>query len=363
MSNLTISLWEVVEATELPPNLPMTIAMSVIRRGQKARISPHFLEFLDAFYVFVGKNAEHFKDDFDFLKQMMSFGQILSENKTAILDLLLPHYGLGFFLNEVVAIASKYNIIMLVEGLELAFLPNNVIYPIDALNKWHEISNKVNPVIRFKKFEALQKWAKDKVTHLLSQYDFKPVSDDFPRLHMYLEDGFYYQRETPIGMQLVGIELYKHLSTYDGNVFHMRVRGVIYATEVLAIFDKFNLACRDIDRHTLYYRTDSREGNNRLEVGIRTKADFYQAVRQRIQTDLLINIMNIGISLEGLKMLDINMENKLIIHYLSNALSYETQCQLFARGRVVEVSGDTINSKIPKLYHYLDEQRINKLKE
>lgn len=97
MSNLTISIWEVVEPTELPPNLPMTIAMSVIRRGQKVRISSHFVEFLDALYVFVGKNAEHFKDDFDFLNQMMSFGQILSENKTGLLDLILPHYGFSFF--------------------------------------------------------------------------------------------------------------------------------------------------------------------------------------------------------------------------------------------------------------------------
>lgn len=87
MSNLTISIWEVSAPKELPPNFIMTIAMSVISRGQKARISPHFLGFLDELYVFVGKNAEYFKDDFEFLKQMMSFGEILSENKTAILDL------------------------------------------------------------------------------------------------------------------------------------------------------------------------------------------------------------------------------------------------------------------------------------
>lgn len=257
------------------------------------------------------------------------------------------------------AIASKYNIIMLVEGLELAFLPNNVIYPIDALNKWHEISNKVNPVVRFKKFEALQKWAKDKVTHLLSQYGFEPVSDDFPRLHMFLEDGFYYQRETPIGMQLVCIELYKHLSTYDGNVFHMRVRGVIYATEVLAIFDKFNLAYRDIDRHTFCYQTDSRYYNS-LEVGIRTKADFYQAIRKRVQTDLLINIMNIGISLEGLKILDINAASQLIVHHLSNTMTYDSQCQWF--GKAATHPGG-VCPELLKLYHYLHEQRISALKE
>ena len=136
MSNMKIAMWEVSDPKELPKSLVMTVAMKTLLQIRKVQITPCFLEFVKEMLTLVASNLDKFRDDLDFLRQISDLPKTLPKYESAVLDLFLPQKEASFFLDEIVKTASKYNIVILIQRLELAFLPNNVIYPADGNEKW-----------------------------------------------------------------------------------------------------------------------------------------------------------------------------------------------------------------------------------
>ena len=144
MSNLTVSIWEVCDPQELPKSLEMTMAMKAILKSRKAQITPRFLDFSNEILTLTANNLEKFKDDLDFLREMSELPKHLSKNESPVLDLSLPQKEFTFFLTEVIKIANHYNVVILLEDLWFAFLPQDVIYPVDAREKWQQINSETD---------------------------------------------------------------------------------------------------------------------------------------------------------------------------------------------------------------------------
>ncbi|MBK7299359.1 MAG: hypothetical protein IPI79_02455 [Moraxellaceae bacterium] len=144
MSNLTVSIWEVCDPKELPKSLEMTMAMKAILKSRKAQITPRFLDFSNEILTLTANNLEKFKDDLDFLREMSELPKHLSKNESPVLDLSLPQKEFTFFLTEVIKIANHYNVVILLEDLWFAFLPQDVIYPVDAREKWQQINSETD---------------------------------------------------------------------------------------------------------------------------------------------------------------------------------------------------------------------------
>ena len=349
MSKLIISIWEVCDPIELPKSLEMTMAMKAILKGQKARLTPHFLKFANEFLTFIANNLERFKDDLDFLREMADLPKTLSKNETAVLDLSLPQKESSFFLHEIVKIASQYDIVMLIQGLGLAFLQNNVIYPADGNEKWQTIINVPSP----KTLKAFKKWAKPIITAIVKKYGFEPISANFTYKMFAYNNGFYYQKETAIGTQLIGVELFERYG-----VFYLDIMGASFAQDVLDIYDKFNF--RPEDRYAFFYNFS----DTRTEDEIHNQVEFYHQFTKKVEIQLIQNIMNKTQDLDGLQTLS-RVHNffgeiqSLIINYLCNTLSYEIEQQIFLT--VPNFFG--IAPKFLALHDYIQEQRIIMEKE
>lgn len=351
MSKLIISIWEVCDPKELPKSLEMTMAMEAILKSRNARLTPHFLNFVKEILNFIANNLEKFKDDLDFLREMSDLPTTLSKHETAVLDLSLPQKESSFFLNEIVKIASQYNIVMLIQGLDLAFLPDNVIYPADGNEKWQTIINVPSP----KKLKDFKKWAKPIITAIVKKYGFDLINANFAYKMFAYNDGFYYQKETAIGTQLIGIELFER---YGDGVFYLNIMGASFAQDVLDIYDKFNF--RPEDRYAYFYNFS----NTRITDEIHNQADFYYLFTDKVEIELIQQIMNKTQDLEGLQALSRTHDffgaiQSLIINHLCNTLTYEIEQELFLR---VPILPD-LDSKFLCLHNYIDEQRIIKNKE
>lgn len=345
MSNLTISLWEVFEPTELPKSLEMTVAMKALLKIRKVQITPRFLEFIREMLTFIANNLERFKDDLNFLREMSELPKTLSENEVSVLDLSLPQKESSFFLHEIVKIASQYNIVMLIQGLGLAFLPNNVIYPADGNEKWQTIINVPSP----KTLKSFKKWAKTIITAIVKKYGFEPISANFTYKMFAYNDGFYYQKETAIGTQLIGAELFERYG-----VFYLDIMGASFAQDVLDIYDKFNF--RSEDRYAFFYNFS----DTRTEDEIHNQVGFYHQFTKKVEIQLIQNIMNKTQDLDGLQNLSrvhnfFGSIQELIINYLCNTLTYQIEQELFLRPLLFP----NLAPEFLSLHNYIHEQLIN----
>jgi len=347
MSKLIISIWEVCDPKELPKSLEMTMAMNALLKIRKAQITPRFLDFANEILTFIANNLEKFKDDLDFLREMSDLPKTLSKNEAAVLDLSLPQKESSFFLNEIVKIASKYNIVMLIQGLKLAFLPDNLIYPADGNEKWQTIINVPPP----KKLKAFKKWAKPIITAIVKRYGFDLINANFAYKMFAYNDGFYYQKETAIGTQLIGIELFER---YGDGVFYLNIMGASFAQDVLDVYDKFNF--RPEDRYAFFYNFS----NTRIADEIHNQADFYYLFTNKVEIELIQQIMNKVQDLEGLQALSrihnfFGAIQSLIINYLCNTLTYEIEQELFLRPLLFP----NLAPEFLSLHNYIHEQLIN----
>ena len=347
MSNLTISIWEVSDPKELPKSLVMTVAMKTLLQIRKVQITPCFLEFVKEMLTLVASNLEKFRGDLDFLRQMSDLPKTLPKYESAVLDLFLPQKEASFFLDEIVKIASKYNIVILIQRLELAFLPNNVIYPADGNEKWQTIINVPRP----KKLKAFKKWAKPIITEIVKKYGFEPIDANFSHKIFTYNDGFYYQKETTIGTQLIGVELFER---YGDGVFYLDIMGASFAQEVLDIYDKFNF--RPENRYAFFYTFAETDTANEIH----NQLEFYYQFTEKVEIELIQQIMNKAQNLEGLQALSrshdfFDATQSLIINHLCNTLTYQIEQELFLRPFLFP----NLTPEFLKLHNYIHEQHIN----